>query len=158
VTQPIHVQENLLIDQQLHWQILQVPPAGGPISDYHTSNIQALGFPTLFPYGVGDFFNHDHLVNSFPMKDVSRYHRFYCIAKEDGTFHYPFVQHECWPYWVQNTWEFHSFQQEKTMVLKKLPNQITGMTMGEFNELLEQEILSKCKNFDRQDANVQCQY
>jgi hypothetical protein len=87
VTQPIDVQENLLIDKQLHCQILQVPPAGGPISDYHTSNIQALGSPTLFPYGAGDFSNQDCLVNSVPMKDVSRHQLFYCIAKEDRTFH-----------------------------------------------------------------------
>jgi hypothetical protein len=87
VTQPIDVQENSLIDKQLHCQILQVAPAGSPISDYHTSNIQPLGSPTLFPYGVGDFYNQDCPVNSVPMKDVSRHQFFYCIAREDGTFH-----------------------------------------------------------------------
>jgi hypothetical protein len=70
------------------------------------------------------------------MKDVSRHHLFYCIAKEDGIYHYPFVQHERWPYWVQNTREHHSFQQQKTMVMKKLPTQITGMNMDELNEFI----------------------
>ena len=70
------------------------------------------------------------------MTDVARHHLFYCIAQEDGTNHYPFVENERWPYWVQNTMERHRFQQQKTVCMNKLPNQITGMNMDELNEFI----------------------
>ena len=136
VGQPIDCQENVLAEEQVRCQILQIPPAGAAINDYHTSNLQAHSFPTLFPHGVGDFTNHDREVDTVSMTDVARHHLFYCIAQEDGTYYYPFVENERWPYWVQNTMERHRFQQQKTVCMNKLPNQITGMNIDEMNEFI----------------------
>ena len=55
----------------------------------------------------------------------------------DGTYEYPFAQHERWMFWTQNTIERHRFQQQKRICIGKLPNQITGMDMEELNASID---------------------
>jgi hypothetical protein len=138
LAQPADRQDNAPIDEVIRRQILQIRPDGAAINDYSTPNLQAHGFPTLFPFGVGDFTNHDRPVDNVPMKDVMKHLLFYCIAKEDGTFFYPFVVHERWAYWAQNTLERHRFLQQRSICLNRLPNQVTGMDMDELNEFIRE--------------------
>jgi Helitron helicase-like domain at N-terminus/PIF1-like helicase len=148
-------QQGILISEQIERHLIVVPPAGAPINDYNTPNLQALAFPTLFPFGVGDFTNRDRLVDVCLSKSakhlLSYVLRVHC-EEEDGTssrrsnpaggasptftYLYPFAQHERWMYWMQNTVERHRFQQQKRVCLDKLPNQVTSMNIDELNSFI----------------------
>ena len=116
--------------------MLQIPPAGDAVNDYNTPNLQAHAFPTLFPYGVGDFTNHDRQVDKTDMKDIAKHFMFYCVV-ENGKFRYPFVEHERWVYWMQNTLERHRHLQQRRICLARMSPNVTGMDMDQLNEFIE---------------------
>ncbi|MFM8622001.1 MAG: DUF6570 domain-containing protein, partial [Holophagaceae bacterium] len=133
---------NGLMDEQIRRRILHVPAAGGPINDYETPNLQAHCFPTLFPHGVGDFSNHDRLVDERMIK-VARHQLFYCLMKEGqqhgpARYEYPFVLNNRWPNWIQNTTERHRFNGQKRICMSKLPDRLVGMNIDELNEFIRQ--------------------
>jgi ATP-dependent DNA helicase PIF1 len=98
----------------------ELPALGGLINDYSTSNIQAAAFPTLFPHGVGDCTNHDRR-KDIKLQDASRHLLWYCVKKGDGSYEYPFAQHNQWMYWVQNTCERHRFLSQKRVYISRSP-------------------------------------
>ena len=124
------------MDEQVRRHLLQIPPAGDAVNDYNTPNLQAHAFPTLFPYGVGDFTNHDRQVDKTDMKDIAKHFMFYCVV-ENGKFRYPFVEHERWVYWMQNTLERHRHLQQRRICLARMSPNVTGMDMDQLNEFIE---------------------
>jgi hypothetical protein len=119
------------------------PELGEPVSDYSTPNIQAGAFPTLFPHGVGDATNRDR-PKSVTLTDATKHLLWYAIRKDDGSYLYPFAEHERWMYWAQNTCERHRFNSQKRVYLKRSPGP-TSLTMEQLQDIVRNNDYNKLR-------------
>ena len=73
---------------------VQWPRQNNILNEYQTPHLQAMTFPSLFPFGTGDATNKDHMY-TVDMKASNKHLLNYGIpsADGDGTLHFPFAEH-----------------------------------------------------------------
>ena len=88
-------------------------PLGKLVNDFNTPNIQAMAFPTLFPFGTGDTTKQAR-TTLVTMNEGNRHLMWFAVKDpETGKIIYPFVVHDSWCFWAQNTDERHRFQKQQ---------------------------------------------
>ena len=133
---------------------LSYPAAGAPLSEFTTPHLQAMTFPTLFPYGVGDVTFGDRL---YPVtltdsnKHLTRY-----AEVIDGKLETRFASHPRWAHWAQNMAERHRMLSQRNVYLQRHPDDAL-MTEEELLKIINEggvglnEILSKMQSYN---ANI----
>lgn len=94
------------------------PTRGRHLNDYSTPSLQAMVFPTLFPFGCGDVTKKDRSV-SVTMTEANAHLLNYALRSADGTLTFPFVKHNRWMHWAQNTCERHRAASQRNFYMKK---------------------------------------
>ena len=113
------------------------PPAGELVSDYDTPGIQAMAFPTLFPYGTGDVTKKDRRVE-VTMTDANKHLLKYAVWDvQREVWFYPFADHDRWCHWGQDTAERHRFNGQKSVYLSKSPED-ANLTEEDMREIVEE--------------------
>ena len=118
------------------------PPRGKGLSDYNTPSIQAMAFPTLFPYGTGDVTQKVRDVD-VTMTDANEHLLKYAVERPKDSdlegYFYPFVEHDRWMHWAQNTAERHRINLQKNVYLQQHPED-ANLTFEEIAEILKTDI------------------
>ena len=86
-----------------------------------------MAFPTLFPYGKGDWFNRERNVE-VSLTDSNKHLLKYAVRNTisdtdnlEPEYIYPFAEHERWANWAQNINERHRINDQRNIYLKKNP-------------------------------------
>ena len=84
-----------------------------------------MAFPTLFPYGKGDWFNCERNIE-VSFTDAYKHLLKYAVRKNNSeneelepSHIYPFAEHERRVYWYQNINERHRINDQRNIYLKK---------------------------------------
>ena len=113
------------------------PAAVRNLSDYGTPGIQAMAFPTLFPYGCGDATKKDRRVE-VTLTDANQHLLNYAVwDPEREVWFYPFAKHSRWAHWSQNTAERHRANGQKSVWLSKT-NEAANLTEEDMANLVQQ--------------------
>ena len=81
------------------------PEQTNRVNDYNYPSLQALAFPTLFPFGVGDVAKRDR-ISHVSLTNSNTHLMKYCKYDEiKHEYVYPFATHDRWMHWAQNTAE-----------------------------------------------------
>ena len=98
------------------------------LNDYSQPFIQFMAFPTLFPYGKGDFLNRERNIEVI-LTDANKHLLKYAIKNEkvkndelEPSYIYPFTEHDRWINWAQNISERHRIYNQRNIYLKKIQN------------------------------------
>ena len=97
---------------------IQWPEQGEALNEYTTPNIQAMAFPTLFPFATGDATNNDRY-KIITMAQANAHLLNYAIKQQDNTLTFPFAQHRRWIHWAQNFAERHRHLGQCSIFTKK---------------------------------------
>jgi hypothetical protein len=96
------------------------------LNDYCTPALGCMAFPTLFPYGKGDWFNQERRVevtlgeyNKHMLKYALKNPK--CDDELEPEFLYPFAEHDRWVNWAQNIGERHRLNGQRDVYLQKNP-------------------------------------
>ena len=119
----------------------------GPLlSDYSTPGIQALAFPTLFPYGAGDYTKRSHTVAMSTTNAIRHYLHYSVFNPVTKMIVFPFARHLRWMHYGQNTAERHRFLGQRRVFLRRNTHfenlseeylrQIVLFKTDEYNELI----------------------
>jgi hypothetical protein len=92
------------------------------LSDHSTPSLQAMAFPTLFPYGHDGDVTFQNRIKAVTMTDANAHLLKYAIKTTNGGWRYPFVEHDRWMNWAQNTCERHRVNSQKSFYIKKHPD------------------------------------
>jgi hypothetical protein len=132
------------------------PSHGTMLSDYNTPLLQAMLFPTLFPYGLGDCTKRDRRVD-ISMTDANKHLLNYCIFDpNEKRWRYPFAEDPRWSYWAYNTAERHRCNGQKSVFLAQSP-EFAQMSIKDLKEIVNQggerfgELLGKMNAYN---ANI----
>ena len=97
------------------------------LNDYSQPFLQCMAFPTLFPYGKGDWFNRERNVE-VSLTDSNKHLLKYAVRNTisdtdnlEPEYIYPFAEHERWANWAQNINERHRINDQRNIYLKKNP-------------------------------------
>ena len=89
------------------------------LNDYTTPSIQALAFPTLFPYGVGDCTKKTRSVNVTTTVAIKHYLNYSVHNSNTRMTVYPFARHKRWMHFGQNMAERHRFIGQRRVFLRR---------------------------------------
>ena len=92
---------------------------GSYLSDYSTPGLQALAFPTLFPYGVGDCTRISRSVNVSTTVAIKHYLHISVYNPTTNMNFYPFAKHLRWMHWGQNMAERHRYLGQRKVFLRR---------------------------------------
>ena len=114
------------------------PETGTRLSDYCTPSLQAMAFPTLFPWGYkGDVTMTSRKTYVSPT-DANKHLLKYAVwDQDDDLWHYPFAEHPTWCHWAQNLAERHRVNTQKSVYLKKQP-QDANLTVEELTKIVQE--------------------
>jgi len=104
-----------------------------PYSEYDTVHLQAMAFPTLFPFGVGDCTMFDRL-KKVTMTESAKHLLKFC-QKLNGEYVYRFARHPRWMHWAQNIAERHRAQGQRDMFIVR-NREDTDLTERELREVI----------------------
>ena len=86
-----------------------------------------MAFPTLLPYGKGDFFNRERNIE-VSLTDENKHLLKYAVKNEkaenndlEPSYIYPFAEHDRWINWAQNISERHRIYNQRNVYLNKNP-------------------------------------
>ena len=140
---PLPTDDNTAHERQVRRALINVlkldwPEQGTRLSDYCTPSLQAMAFPTLFPWGPkGDFSKTNRSTYVSPT-DANKHLLKYAVwDQDDDLWHYPFAEHPTWCHWAQNTAERHRVNTQKDVYLKKNP-QDANLTAEELTEIINE--------------------
>lgn len=131
------------------------PDRGQMLSDYSTPSLQALLFPTLFPFGVGDVTKKNRLTE-VSLTHSNQHLLNYALKEEGGQLTFPFAQHSRWMHWAQNTAERHRVNQQREVYLEKSPEDAT-LSYEELKRIVREngpELRSLIARMHTYNANV----
>ena len=113
------------------------PTAGGLVSDYDCVGIQAMAFPTLFPYGCGDVTSKDRRVEVTMTEANPHLLKYAVYDSENKVYFKPFAIHDRWANWAGDTAERHRVNGQKQVYLGKSPED-ANLTEEELREIVRE--------------------
>ena len=114
------------------------PESGDILNDYKTPNLQALAFPTLFPFGAGDVMNQDRQVGVTMTESNTHLLKYAIFDKKKKIWVYPFARHPRWMHWAHNTCERHRVNGQRSYYLKNSP-QDANLTEADLADICEED-------------------
>ena len=105
------------------------------LSDFSQPFIQAMAFPTLFPYGFGDVTGKDRDFE-VSMTEANQHLLKYC-ERLGGKFKYRFAEHNTHMHWAQNRAERHRCMSQKLVYINKNPED-DNLTEEELQSMLDE--------------------
>ena len=111
------------------------PTQGRPLNEYHTIYLQAMAFPTLFPYGVGDVTMKDRRT-FVSLTDSAKHLIKYCQLR-NGKYEYRFASHPRWLHWVHNICERHRSITQRNVFLQK-NKEDADLTEDQLREIIDE--------------------
>ena len=126
------------------------------LSDYNHPYLQALAFPTLFPFGHGDVTNKDRIIDVSITESNSHLLKYSYFSSVKNEWIYPFVRHQRWVHWSQNTAERHRVNSQRNYYIKKTPAD-ANMTEEELRRIVNDggdEFLQLLGRMQKYNANI----
>ena len=140
--------QNGSVNEQIRQEVMHwAGQATAPLNDFRTQNLQAMAFPTLFPYGVADVTRQTR--NKTVTMAQANFHllKYALWNSETKMYDHPFVQHDTWLHWAYNTCERHRTASQKRLVFRRTPE------LENIDEETIQQYLDEANNGDR--SNLQ---
>ena len=113
------------------------------LNDYSQPYLQCMAFPTLFPYGKGDWFNRERNIE-VSLTDSNKHLLKYAVYNTkseidelEPSYIYPFAEHDRWVNWAQNINERHRINDQRNIYLKKNPED-ANLTESELWKIVEE--------------------
>ena len=99
---------------------IRMIPGTNILNDFSTPSLQCLAFPTLFPYGEGDVTRNSRIYEVTLIESIKHLLN-YAVAdpSDSNTYFYPFVIHNRWMHWAQNTAKRHRIQGQQNMYMSR---------------------------------------
>ena len=116
--------------------ILKWPTQGDlPIDEYKTDYLLTKSFPTLFPFGNGDFTNKTKRVSSVSLHEAMQHYQTYARrSKEDTHWEYPFSMKHRFMFYLHDMDERHRSQANASVYIKKCP-QDSNMSVAQLKSI-----------------------
>jgi hypothetical protein len=107
---------------------------GNNLIDFNTPKLQAMAFPPLFPYGVGDVTFKDRRTSVNLTLSNPHLLKYVIWNSQESLWWYLFATDARWMYWAQNTVECHRSQGQRGIYLDRMSEDanITENKLGAF--------------------------
>jgi hypothetical protein len=123
------------------------------IDEFRTNSLAAACFPTLFPYGRGDFTDKRRRFVDVSDKDAIKYYSAYADTLSNGRLSFRFAKHPMWQFWVMNRYNRHFLLRQTNAYVRAQPMQ-AQMSKDELFEQLKKPHNIIQMGLSRYEANL----